>query len=61
MYGELRLEMNTSYGLLCCKVINVMSRGTNEIILRCMIDLQNCEKQLYWNMELYPVFMRVIL
>ena len=61
MYGELRLEMYTSYGLLRCEVIDVVSRGMNEIILGCMIDLRYCKKQLYWNMELYHVFMRVIL
>ena len=61
MYGELRLEMYTSYELLHCEVIDVVSRETNEIFLRCMIDLRYCEKQLYWNMGLYCVFMRVIL
>ena len=61
IYGELRLKMYIAYGLLHCEIINVRSWVMNGIILVCMFDLRNCEKELYWNMELYRVFMRVLL
>ena len=61
MYGELRLEMYIGYGLLHREIIDVGSQVMNEIILGCMIDLQICEKQLCWNMELYRVFLRIVV
>ena len=61
MYGKLRLKMYNGYGLLHCEIIDVVSRVMNGIILRCMIDFRYCEKQLYWNMELYRVITRVVL
>ena len=61
IYGELGLETYTDYGLLHCEIIDIVSRVANETIFGRMIDLRNCEKLLYWKMELYNVFTRVVL
>ena len=53
--------MYIDYGLLHCEIIDIVSRVANETIFGRMIDLRNCEKLLYWKMELCNVFTRVVL
>ena len=53
--------MYTDYGLLHYEIIDVVSQVANETIFGQMIDIQNCKKLLYWKMELYNVFTRVVL
>ena len=61
IYSELGLGMYIDDGLLHCEIIDVVSRVTNAIFFERMIDLRICDKPVYWSMEFYHVFTRIVL